>query len=111
MVKTTEEIQRLAFKIILHAGNAKSSAMEAISLAKKYQFTESYAKISEAEKEFTKAHHEQTDLIQMEANGVQNNISLMLIHAQDHLMTAMTVKDLAIEMIEMYNRMKNLEEK
>ncbi len=111
MVKTIEEIQRLSFKIILHAGNARSSAMEAITLAKKYQFTAAYEKISDAEEEFIKAHREQTGLIEMEVNGVKSDVSLMLIHAQDHLMTAMTVKDLAIEMIDMYNKMKYLEEK
>lgn len=111
MVKTIEEIQMLSFKIILHAGNARSCAMEAIGLAKKYKFSEAHQKIGEAEEEFIKAHEEQTSLIQTELNGNTNNISIILIHAQDHLMTAMTVKDLAIEMIDMYKKMKHLGEK
>ncbi|MBO0577500.1 PTS lactose/cellobiose transporter subunit IIA, partial [Clostridium botulinum] len=32
-------------------------------------------------------------------------ISLLLIHAQDHLMTTMTLKDLAIELVEVYMRL------
>lgn len=111
MGKTTEDIQILSFNIILHAGNARSCAMEAISLAKKYKFTAAHEKITEAEAAFIKAHQEQADLIQMEVNGVKSNISMILIHAQDHLMTAMTVKDLANEMIDMYKKMKYLEEK
>jgi len=31
-------------------------------------------------------------------------MSLLMIHAQDHLMNAMTVKDLAAEMVELYYR-------
>lgn len=31
--------------------------------------------------------------------------SLLLVHAQDHLMTTLTVKDLAIEIIELYSRL------
>lgn len=111
MVKTTEEMQRLSFEIILHAGNARSCAMEAISLAKKYNFTKAHEKIAEAEEAFIKAHQEQTNLILAEVNGERLDISMILIHAQDHLMTAITVKDLANEMIDMYKKMKHLEEK
>ncbi|MYL58009.1 PTS cellobiose transporter subunit IIA [Virgibacillus halodenitrificans] len=109
-MQTTEEIQMLSFTIILHAGNARSHAMEAISLAKTYQFDEARSKIEEAEKEFTEAHHQQTKLLQDEANGQANEVTVILVHAQDHLMTAMTVKDLANEMIDMYEKMQSMEE-
>lgn len=105
----TENLQMLSFTIILHAGNARSSAMEAIGLAKNGLFEESRAKISEADKEFAEAHQYQTKLIQNEANGERNELSIILIHAQDHLMTAMTVKDLANEMIDMYEKMMRME--
>lgn len=109
MIKTGEEMQVLSFNIILHAGNARSSAMEAIALAKAYRFTEARDKIQEADQEFTEAHHVQTQLLQDEANGKENEVTVILIHAQDHLMTAMTVKDLANEMIDMYEKMEELE--
>ncbi|CDQ38344.1 MULTISPECIES: PTS lactose/cellobiose transporter subunit IIA [Virgibacillus] len=107
---TKEDVQMLSFSIILHAGNARSSAMEAISLAKSYQFAEARQKIAEADEEFTEAHHIQTKFLQEEAEGNQTEVSVILIHAQDHLMTAMTVKDLASEMIDMYEKMQILEE-
>lgn len=110
-MKTTEEMQMLSFNIILHAGNARSNAMEAISLAKEYNFDEAREKITEADQEFAKAHHEQTKLLHEEANGMKNNVTVILVHAQDHLMNAMTVKDLANEMIDMYERMQRLEDK
>lgn len=43
----TEEI---VFQIILHAGNARSFSMEAISLAKKQQIKQAKEKIEEAKK-------------------------------------------------------------
>lgn len=110
MTNTNEEMQLLSFNIILHAGNARSSAMEAISFAKEYRFAEAREKIAESEKEFTEAHHVQTKILQDEANGKVNEISVILIHAQDHLMTSMTVKELANEMIDMYEKMKKIEE-
>ncbi|NAP01560.1 PTS cellobiose transporter subunit IIA, partial [Halomonas sp. MG34] len=53
MEETIEELQMLSFKIILHAGNSRSYAMEAITLAKNYQFTAAREKIEEAEEAFT----------------------------------------------------------
>lgn len=108
-IESVEQIQMLSFTIILHAGNARSFAMEAIRLAKEYQFDEARNKIAEADKEFAEAHHVQTKLLQNEANGIKTDISVILIHAQDHLMTAMTVKDLANEMIDMYEKMSKME--
>ncbi|GAA0441918.1 PTS lactose/cellobiose transporter subunit IIA [Virgibacillus sp. AGTR] len=108
-METTEDVQMLSFQIILHAGNARSHAMEAISHAKAYQFNEARQKIEAADKEFNDAHHMQTKLLQEEADGKQTDLSVILIHAQDHLMTAMTVKDLAVEMIDMYEKIQTLE--
>lgn len=104
-----EAIQQISFMIILHAGNARSSAMEAIQLAKSFDFEGARAKIEDAEAEFVLAHKEQTNLLQKEASGEKTEVSVILIHAQDHLMTAMTVKDLAIELIDMYEKIEKLE--
>ena len=41
-------------------------------------------------------------LLQEEASGNEQSINIILVHSQDHLMTAMTVRDLAIEIIEIY---------
>lgn len=109
MSVTAEEMQTLSFTIILHAGNARSSAMEALSMAKENNFSGAREKIKEADEEFVKAHQVQTKLLQAEANGEKNDISVILIHAQDHLMTAMTLKDLANEMIDMYERILSKE--
>jgi len=111
MTDTSQGMQLLSFNIILHAGNARSYAMEAIQNAKEYNFTEAHDKIELADEEFTKAHHEQTKLLQEEADGNKHDVTVLLVHAQDHLMTAMTVKDLANEMIDMYEKMEKVEGK
>ncbi|MCM3740956.1 PTS lactose/cellobiose transporter subunit IIA [Oceanobacillus luteolus] len=99
-------IEEISFQIILHGGNARSLAMEAIQHAKAGQFDIANQKIKEANEELEKAHRSQTDLIQGEARGEKVEIRLLLIHAQDHLMNAMTVTDLAEEMIELHHKMK-----
>ncbi|WP_253286816.1 PTS lactose/cellobiose transporter subunit IIA [Virgibacillus sp. MSJ-26] len=111
MTDISQDIQLLSFQIILHAGNARSYAMEAIHEAKEYHFKEAREKIELAEEEFTKAHHEQTKLLQEESKGSKHEVTVILVHAQDHLMTAMTVKDLANEMIDMYEKIQKAEGK
>ncbi|MFD1064880.1 PTS lactose/cellobiose transporter subunit IIA [Oceanobacillus locisalsi] len=111
MTMTKEEVQMLSFQMILHAGNARSDAMEALLLAKKGQFEEAAVKMESAGEAFTEAHQMQANLLHEEANGETTELSVILIHAQDHLMNALTVKDLAIEMIDMHQKINHLEGK
>lgn len=101
MVQTEEFI----FQLILHAGNGKSSAMEALQFAKQGDMEGARAKLDECGKELNEAHHIQTALIQAEIRGEKTEISLLMIHAQDHLMNAITVKDLATEFVDLYEKM------
>ncbi|MDF2558101.1 MAG: lactose/cellobiose transporter subunit [Bacillales bacterium] len=96
------EMEEMIFTLILHGGNGRSSAMEAIYAAKKGNFEEAHAKIQEAKDSLNEAHHIQTELIKDEIEGRNIEISLLMVHAQDHLMNAITVKDLATEMVDMY---------
>lgn len=100
-------INEIAFQIILYGGNGRSSAMEAIQCAKERNFEEAEALIKEAEQEINKAHKYQTELLQNEAQGEESELNLLLIHSQDHLMNAITVKDLANEMVVLYKEMKS----
>ena len=59
-----------------------------------------------ASEEISAAHRIQTDLIQEEARGNHTEISLLLVHAQDHLMNAITVKELAEEFITLHKRVE-----
>jgi cellobiose PTS system EIIA component len=97
-------LEGLSFQLILHAGNARSSSMEAIQLAKAGEFEEAAEKLEEANQAFLEAHHAQTSLLTKEANGEDLAVSIILVHAQDHLMTAMTVKEMAQEFIELYRK-------
>ncbi|MDM5309646.1 PTS lactose/cellobiose transporter subunit IIA [Peribacillus frigoritolerans] len=92
------------YHLILHSGNARSCAMEAIALQKQGKSSDAQDKLKEAEHEFVAAHKIQTALIQQEVNGEKFDIPMLLIHAQDHLMTSMTTKDLAIEIVELHKK-------
>ncbi len=94
--------ENIIFQIISCSGEAKSFSMEAIQYAKKGDMEKAASCIGEADEKLIKAHQEQTKLIQSEAAGQKMPLSLLLIHAQDHLMNAITVKDMAQEFIDLY---------
>lgn len=100
----TSQVEQMAFQLILHAGNGRSYSLKAIQAAKDGDFKQASKLIQYAEKELLQAHQSQVTWIQKEAKGEVYPVNLLIIHAQDHLMTAMTIKDLAKEIIELYQR-------
>lgn len=93
-------------EIIVNSGEAKSLAFEAIQLAKKGEQEAAQEKLKEAAKVHMEAHKAQTTLLAKEANGEQTPFSMLLVHAQDHLMNSITFVDLAKEIVELYGRLK-----
>lgn len=92
--------EEVLMTLVVDSGNARSLALEAIHEAREGRIDEAEAKLKEADEGLLKAHNVQTDLIQQELNGGGVDINLLTVHAQDHLMCAMVVIDLAREMIE-----------
>jgi PTS system cellobiose-specific IIA component len=101
----SEEMELLIMNLIVDAGSAKSYAMEAIRLAKEGSVCDAEAALATADAELAKAHHAQTDLIQRAARGEDIEINLFMVHAQDHIMTAMLARDLSREIAELYRRL------
>lgn len=95
-------MEDIVFSIILHAGNAKSYCFEALSAAREGKHDQAESLLEQAKKELLEAHHVQTDMLQKEAGGDKQQLSLLLIHAEDHLAGALLARDLIQEMIKMY---------
>lgn len=96
--------EEMIMQLIINSGNARSCAMMAISSAKKGDFTKAETQMKEAEESIGEAHNVQTSMLQEEAGGKKHEVSLLMVHAQDHLMNAMTVIDLAKEIIDLYKK-------
>lgn len=94
----------IVMSLIMYGGEAKSNAMEAIQAAKKGQFDQAQLKMKSAKEALLAAHKSQTAMLTAEAQGDASKLSLLMVHAQDHLMTSITFVDLAQEVIEVYER-------
>lgn len=99
-------METVIMELIVNGGNARSRAIEAIKAAKSGDLEKAREKLKEAEEALGKAHDFQTNLIQNEAAGNKTEISLLMVHAQDHLMNAMTINDMAKEFVDMYEEFR-----
>lgn len=102
-------ITETAFMLILNAGNARNNASEAEQFASEYKFEQAEELIEKAKADLNNAHQIQTDLIQAEARGEQQQFGLIMVHAQDHLTMAMLSIDHAKSMIRVYQKLQQLE--
>lgn len=94
---TDEEV---VMKLIVPAGNAKSAAIEAISMARKHDFEQANKLLADAEDSINKAHDNMSSEVRAVLNGeAEESISLVMVHGQDHLMNAITTLDLARQIV------------
>lgn len=104
MAESEENLQAV-MGLIMNGGNAKSSAFEAIKAAKNGDFKKADAKLKEADKFLVDAHNSQTGMLTKEANGEHVPITLLMVHSQDHIMNAITFRDLAGEIVDLYKKL------
>lgn len=100
--------EEIIFQLISYAGDAKSSAFKALEYVNDKDYAKAEEEMENSKKELTKAHNLQTELLQKEAAGENSNVSLLMVHAQDHLMTAMLAKDLIEKIIFLQNEINDL---
>ena len=94
--------EMVSFGIIAHAGDARSYAFGALEAAKAGNFEEAEALLKQSNDAAVEAHHMQTELLVNEANGNKTPVDVLLVHAQDHLMTSMLAVELIKELINIY---------
>jgi len=97
--------------LIAGAGDSRSYCMEAIDSARGGEFDEAKDLLKKAVDAMIKTHEVQTDLIREEMEGKGGAVSLLMVHAQDHLNLALIMRDLAEEFIVLYERLDRLEVK
>ena len=98
----------VAFGLILNAGNSKAKSMEAIEAARELRLEEAAELLQEAQEELRLAHKQQTGMIAQEASGNKVDVNIIMVHAQDHLTTAMIIMNQAEEFIEVYKTINQL---
>lgn len=99
-----EGLELICFEIISAVGAARSYYIEAIQEAKKKDFDRAKELVEEGNKVFQEGHHAHAKLVQQEANGEEVKVNILLVHAEDQLMSAETFKILSQEFIDLYSK-------
>lgn len=102
-----EKYVQSVMNLVIYGGDGKSSAMEAIHAAKAGDFELAEEKLKAADESLIQAHHAQTEMLTQEASGNPVELSLLMVHGQDHLMTGMMFRDLAKEIVDVYRAIKD----
>lgn len=105
-----EGMELICFNIISAVGSARSDYIEAVHKAKEGKYDEAEALIESGRKSFVKGHKAHAELLAKEAGGEGAEICLMLVHAEDQLMSAESFGILAEEFIDVYRRMDSREQ-
>ncbi len=92
-------IEMISFEIISNVGMARSCYIEAIDFAIEHKIDEAEAKVAEGREYYLKGHEAHAKLVQREAAGGHVEIGLLLIHAEDQLMSAETFQILSEKFI------------
>lgn len=103
-----EEEYMIAFQLVAVAGDSKAESMAAINAAEEFKFDEAEAHLKAADAKMNEAHNIQTGMLQKEASGEKVKVNIILVHAQDHLTSAMIMRDQADTMVRLYRTIEKL---
>ncbi|ERK28308.1 MULTISPECIES: PTS lactose/cellobiose transporter subunit IIA [Clostridium] len=95
------ELEQVIMNIIINSGDAKGYSYEALNAVNEGNYEEADQLIEKANEALEVAHNSQTDLLQKEAAGEKTEVSVLFVHAQDHLMTTITEKNLIEQIMEL----------
>lgn len=93
-------IEQICFQIISTVGMARSCYIEAIREARQGAFEKAEQLIEEGRAVFVEGHQAHAKLLQKEAGGEHVAVRLLLLHAEDQLMSAEDFGILAVELLE-----------
>ncbi|MEJ2765723.1 PTS lactose/cellobiose transporter subunit IIA [Photobacterium sp. MCCC 1A19761] len=97
--------EAVVMEIIVNAGEARSLCYEALGKAKKHELDQARDLLKQAKACLNKAHLTQTLLIEADQGEGKVPMTLVMVHAQDHLMTTILAHELVTEMVGMYENL------
>lgn len=97
-------LEEAVMEIIVNAGQSRSLCFEALHAARQGNFDEAQSLLREADGYSRQAHRMQTKLIEQDAGEAKQPMTLIMVHAQDHLMNSLLARELCEEILHLYQR-------
>ena len=106
MESPIENLEETVMELIINAGESRSCAMQALYAAKAGNWDEVDDLLEESTAASKRAHAVQTELIGMDMGTGKVPVNLIMVHAQDHIMTSMLARELIEELIEVHKKLQ-----
>lgn len=103
-----EGLELISFNIISNVGSAKSMIMESMKKSRTGDFESAEKLIEEANKYLLIGEKEHFQVITREAKEKNIEVTILFMHAEDQLMSTVTLRDIANEVLENYKMMYEL---
>jgi PTS system cellobiose-specific IIA component len=106
------ELEQIVMELISKGGEGHSLALESIQLAKQGKFEQAEITLRKSGEAVSEAHNKFFDILSEEASGEKRvEVTILVAHALDHIMNAMTISELASEFIDLYRQRYQTEER
>lgn len=106
MESPIENLEETVMELIINAGESRSCAMQALYAAKAEKWDEVEGLLEASTAAAKRAHVVQTQLIGADEGSGKVPVNLIMVHAQDHIMTSMLARELVEELIEVHRKMQ-----
>lgn len=100
----------LCLQIITDVGNARSKYIEAIQEAKSGNYESCNELLKQGNESYARGYRTHANLVGKEVSGERTDLSLLLVHAEDQLMSAESFKILCNEFLDVYRKFDELRE-
>ncbi|MDR1234759.1 MAG: PTS lactose/cellobiose transporter subunit IIA [Mycoplasmataceae bacterium] len=99
--------EQVSLQVIAHSGDAKGKIMEALQNAKALKYEQATKLLQDAEKDLILAEKAHMEVVVKETQGDKLQIPLLLIHAEDQMLTTQTLLLVVQELIELYKKINH----
>jgi cellobiose-specific phosphotransferase system component IIA len=97
-------MENLCMHVIANSGAAKSKYITSIELAGKDQFDEAIDFLEKGKIDLQKGAEAHLEMLKLTSREDGNGLSLLMVHAEDHLSTAELLEKIAEEMVRLYQK-------
>lgn len=101
-----QDLEETVMELIINAGESRSCAMQALYAAKAGKWDEVDGLLEESTAASKRAHKVQTALIGLDEGSGKVPVNLIMVHAQDHIMTSMLARELIEELIAVHRKLQ-----
>lgn len=106
MESPIQDLEETVMELIINSGESRSCAMQALYAAKAGKWNEVDGLLEESTAASKKAHVVQTQLIGLDEGTGKVPVNLIMVHAQDHIMTSMLARELIEELITVHRKLQ-----